>query len=150
LRRRSLLYLDAAAIVKLVSVERESAALRTAVARSRLVASELILVEVSRALGRLRADASERARLRREEQRVLAGLDLVPLTRLLLTSAGKLGPPRLRALDAVHIASALTLGSGLEFFVTYDRRQLDAASGTGLAALSPGGPLRDGPRFHAP
>jgi predicted nucleic acid-binding protein len=121
LRRRSLLYLDASAIVKLVSVERESAALRTAVARSRLVASELILVEVSRALGRL-PDASERARLRREEQRVLAGLDLVPLTRLLLTSAGKLGPPRLRALDAVHIASALTLGSGLEFFVTYDRR----------------------------
>jgi len=130
LRRRSLLYLDASAIVKLVSVEREFAALRTAVARSRLVASELILVEVSRALGRLRADASERARLRREEQRVLAGLDLVPLTRLLLTSAGKLGPPRLRALDAVHIASALTLGSGLWALASNSSSPTTAASST--------------------
>ena len=139
MRRRSLLYLDASAIVKLVLVERESVALRSAVARARLAASELVLVEVPRALARLRADSSERARIRHEEQRVLGGLDLVPLTRPVLTSAGRLGPPRMRSLDAVHITSALTFGAGLEAFVSYDRRQVGAAADAGLAVASPGG-----------
>ncbi len=139
MRRRSLLYLDASALVKLVLVERESVALRAAVARARLVASELVLVEVPRALARLRVDPSERARVRREEQRVLGGLDLVPVTRPVLDSAGRLGPARLRSLDAVHIMSALTFGSGLEAFVSYDRRQVGAAADAGLAVVSPGG-----------
>ena len=54
--------LDSSAIVKLVLVERESVALRTAFARARLPASELVLIEVprARALARLRADSSER------------------------------------------------------------------------------------------
>ncbi len=138
MRRRSLLYLDSSAIVKLVLVERESVALRTTVARARLAASELVLVEVPRALARTRADTSERARIRREEHRVLGGLDLVPLTRPLLASAGRLGPPRLRSLDAVHITCALTFDSGLEAFVSYDRRQVGAAADAGLAVVSPG------------
>lgn len=138
MKRRPLLYLDASAIIKLVLVEHESAAVRTAVARARLAASELVVTEVPRALARLRADAAEAARVRREEQRVLAGLDLVPLTRRLLSSAGRLAPPRLRTLDAVHVASALTLGSELDALVSYDRRQLDAAGRAGLAVTSPG------------
>lgn len=138
MRRRPLLYLDASAVVKLVLVERESMALRTALAPARLAASELVLVEVPRALGRMRANRSERARVRREEQRILAGLDLVALTRPLLTSAARLAPPSLRALDAVHVASALTFGAGLGSFVSYDRRQLDAAAGAGLTVVSPG------------
>lgn len=138
MRRRPLLYLDASAVVKLVLVERESVALRTAVAPARLAASEIVLVEVPRALGRLRATQSERARVRREEQRVLAGLDLVSLTRPLLTSAARLAPPSLRALDAVHVVSALTLGAGLDSLVSYDRRQLEAAAGVGVRVVSPG------------
>lgn len=140
MRRRPLLYLDASAIVKLVLVERESVALRTAVAPARLATSEIVLVEVPRALGRMRVKPSERARVRHEEQRVLAGLDLVALTRPLLMSAARLAPPSLRALDAVHVASALTFGAALGSFVSYDRRQLDAAAGVGLAVVSPGPP----------
>ena len=138
MKRQPLLYLDASAIVKLVLVEHESAAVRTAVGRARLAASELVVAEVPRALARLRSGTAEAARIRREERRVLAGLDLVPLTRPLLTSAGRLGPSRLRTLDAVHVASALTLGSELDALVSYDRRQLDAAGRAGLAVMSPG------------
>lgn len=138
MRRGALLYLDASAIVKLVLVERESMAVRATVARARLAASELVVAEVPRALARLRADASAAARVRREQKRVLAGLDLVPLTRLLLDSAGRLGPPRLRTLDAVHVVSAMSLGGDLEAFVSYDRRQLEAAAEVGLPVANPG------------
>ena len=136
MRRRPLLYLDVSAIVKLVLVEPESVALRTVATTARIAASELVVVEVARALGRVPANQSERARVRREEQRVLAGLDLVALTRPLLTSAGRLASPRLRSLDAVHVASALTFGTGVASFVSYDRRQLDAAADVGLTLES--------------
>lgn len=35
-----------------------------------------------------------------------------------------LGPATLRSLDAIHLASALTLGDDLLAVVTYDRRML--------------------------
>ncbi|MBA3421200.1 MAG: type II toxin-antitoxin system VapC family toxin [Thermoleophilaceae bacterium] len=137
-RRSLLLYLDASAVVKLVLLERESVALRTAVSAARLATSELVLAEVPRALARVRANATARARFRHESQRVLEGLDLVPLGRPLLSSSARLGPPRLRTLDAIHVASALAFASDLEAFVSYDRRQLEAAGDAGLRVISPG------------
>jgi predicted nucleic acid-binding protein len=130
--------LDSSAIVKLVLVERESVALRTAFARARLPASELVLIEVPRALARLRADSSERRGSGTRSSGSSEALDLVPLTRPVRTSAGRLGPPRMRSLDAVHVTSAVTFGSGLEASVSYDRRQLGAAADAGLAVVSPG------------
>ena len=44
----------------------------------------------------------------------------------------------LRTLDAVHIASAQTIGDSLEVLVTYDRRMLEAARSLGLPAEAPG------------
>lgn len=46
--------------------------------------------------------------------------------------------PGLRALDALHVASALSLERELAAFVTYDRRMLDAARKEGLPAHAPG------------
>jgi predicted nucleic acid-binding protein len=43
----------------------------------------------------------------------------------------------LRALDAIHVASALRLGGALSAFVSYDRRQLEAAAALGLPTASP-------------
>ena len=63
---------------------------------------------------------------------------LIEMTRRLLREAGALGPSRLRTLDAVHIASARSLGDDLDAFVSYDRRQLEAAAGAGLTVVSPG------------
>jgi len=138
-RRRSRLYLDASALVKTVVAEPESSALRAVIARADVAASELVLAEVPRALARLRFEEDgQRHGVGSQAARVLAGLDLVEVTRPLLASAGRLAPPRLRTLDAVHVASALALGDSLDAFVTYDRRQRSAAAAGGLAVLSPG------------
>jgi predicted nucleic acid-binding protein len=137
-RRRSLLYLDASALVKTIVAEPESPALRGAISTARVAASELVLTEVPRALARLRLEEGERSQVERERDRLLGGLDLVEVTQSILGSAARLPPPRLRMLDALHVASALALDEGLYAFVTYDRRQLAAAAGAGLRVSSPG------------
>ncbi|NUP20344.1 MAG: type II toxin-antitoxin system VapC family toxin [Streptomyces sp.] len=48
--------------------------------------------------------------------------------------------PGLRALDALHVASALSMEAELAAFVTYDRRMLDAARKEGLPSHAPGMP----------
>ncbi|WP_405947085.1 hypothetical protein OG588_10820 [Streptomyces prunicolor] len=45
---------------------------------------------------------------------------------------------QLRALDAIHVASALSLGEDLTALVTYDKRMLDTALAAGLRAHAPG------------
>lgn len=47
-------------------------------------------------------------------------------------------PGPIRSLDAVHIASAETLGSTLTSLVTYDIRMAEAARGVGLPVAMPG------------
>jgi uncharacterized protein len=62
---------------------------------------------------------------------------LRPLERDLLYGAGALAEPALRALDAIHVASAVDLDP-IEAFVTYDERQAAAARLAGLRTLAPG------------
>ncbi|MGW4012664.1 type II toxin-antitoxin system VapC family toxin [Streptomyces sp. NA03103] len=45
---------------------------------------------------------------------------------------------RLRTLDAIHVASALSLRDDLTALVTYDRRMLETARAEGLPAHAPG------------
>jgi predicted nucleic acid-binding protein len=45
---------------------------------------------------------------------------------------------RLRTLDAIHVASALSLRDDLTALVTYDRRMLETARTEGLASHAPG------------
>ncbi len=47
-------------------------------------------------------------------------------------------PGGLKSLDAIHIASAETLGEELIAFVTYDRRMAQVAESRGLPVASPG------------
>jgi uncharacterized protein len=47
-------------------------------------------------------------------------------------------PGSLRSLDAIHVASAMQLGSELTALVTYDQRMADAARGAGLPVAMPG------------
>ena len=55
----------------------------------------------------------------------------------LLGSAGTLLPAHLRSLDAIHLASALQLGTDLGSLVSYDQRMLDAARDLGIDVASP-------------
>ena len=56
----------------------------------------------------------------------------------LVRIASAVSPVGLRTLDAIHLASAIALGSALEAFVTYDRRLAKAAREAGLPVASPG------------
>lgn len=63
----------------------------------------------------------------------------VPLERSLLDRAADLRAPlALRSLDAVHLASALVLGTTLSAVVTYDARMTAAAVSLGLEVAAPG------------
>jgi predicted nucleic acid-binding protein len=134
-----LFYLDASALVKLVQTEPESSALRAFLDQADLVSSELVLTEVPRAIRRAVADDP---RLPSEPLIALAGevldaLALLPLDRALLAAAGALSEPALRALDAIHVASAAAV-SPVDGFVSYDERQSAAARLAGLRTIAPG------------
>ena len=62
---------------------------------------------------------------------------LAPITETLLDMAGRLGPPAVRTLDAIHLATALSMGATLRALVTYDRRMIEAAEHLGLPVASP-------------
>ena len=128
-----MIYLDASAIAKLVVAEAETDALRAWLGRRRSprVTSDLTRVEAPRACMR----AEPTALL--EAQRAIVRLSTVPLTRPLLAAAAALQPPGLRPLDAVHLASALALGTGLRAFVVYDDRLAAAARAHGLPVERP-------------
>ena len=55
----------------------------------------------------------------------------------LLDRAADLEPGELRALDAIHLASALEIGPDLGVMIAYDIRLRAAAEAYGLAVESP-------------
>ena len=48
-----------------------------------------------------------------------------------------MGPTLLRSLDALHLATALSVREEIGAFVTYDRSLAEAAKARGMAVLSP-------------
>ena len=134
----ALFYLDASALVKLVRDEPETAALRTYLEDADLVSSELVLTEVPRAIRRAAAHDSELPldRLTERAADLLEAVALLPLDRPLLAAAGGLPEPALRALDAIHVAAAIDLGT-IDAFVSYDERQSAAARLAGLRTAAP-------------
>lgn len=117
--------------MKLVVEEAESNALRRWLGRPRLIGSALLEAELMRAVRRARPDALEQART------VLETVGLVPVDEGVLRSAEELTPAALRTLDAIHLATALTLRLENLTLVTYDQRMLDAARALGLVVASP-------------
>jgi uncharacterized protein len=127
-------YLDSSAIVKLIVPEVGSRALSTAVnGFDDAVTSEIAVVEVTRAIQRTGLDQ----RFGRTDD-VLRRLILLAVDAEVIALARHLEPADLGTLDAVHVASALSLGLDDLTFVGYDRRQLTAAHVAGLAVASPG------------
>ena len=136
----ALFYADASALVKLVVDEPETAALRAYLDGADLISSELVLTEIPRAINRA---AATNLTLPRERLLALAGelldaIGLLAVDRALLIAAGTLAEPRLRALDAIHVATAISAGP-LDAFVTYDERQGATARLLGLRTTAPAG-----------
>lgn len=135
----AIFYVDASALVKLVREEPESSALRAYLEGADLLSSELVLAEVPRAVHRAAAQDPELPvdLLLERVGELLDAVALRPLDRALLAGAGAIAEPSLRALDAIHVASAVGL-EPIEAFVTYDERQAAAARLAGLRTMTPG------------
>ena len=129
-----LLYLDSSALVKLVVAEAETGALLQVLAAwPHRVTSALAICEVLRAT---RRSTNDRTALERAGQ-VVDGVHCLPIEAYLLQRAGLMEPIALRSLDAIHLASALSLGADLGAAVIYDVRLADAARANGLEVLMP-------------
>lgn len=126
-------YLDTSAVVKLVMRERETTALRRDLRHwPRRASSSLLRVELLRAIKR-----AGLPRLGAPARRHLTAISLIRIDDGLLERAGDLDPASLRSLDAIHLASAMALGSDLGVVVTYDDRMLQGAAALGLPTTSP-------------
>lgn len=126
------IYLDSSALVKLLTPEQETPALRSWLkGRTRLVTSGLAQVEVTRAAHRLSPEHVQLA------DQILSGVGTLALTPAILRGAASILPGEpLRSLDAIHVASALQLPD-LDYLVTYDTRMTHAARQLGLPVLAP-------------
>jgi predicted nucleic acid-binding protein len=126
-------YIDASALVKLFKIERETAAFRDALREWPVqVASELIEVEAictARRIGG--ADILERAKAALEK------LTLIPLSRPIIELATDPQIPALRAMDAIHLATALTVREDLGTVFVYDTDLHAAALAHDLRPLAP-------------
>jgi len=126
-------YVDTSALVKLVVAEAQTTALQTWITTTttQLVSSDLARTELLRAVRRGASDQVVQARA------VLDSLSLLTVSTTVFESAGHLNPAVLRTLDALHLASALSLGDDLEGLVTYDERLAEAARSHGIAVVAP-------------
>jgi uncharacterized protein len=136
-----MIYLDSAAVVKLVHAEAESQALRdwlTERADAGWVSSVLVEVESFRALARHAPEAVTRL------PPVLDLIDMVDLDPGIRALAQTITPATVRSLDAIHLATALRIRGQLTSFVTYDKRLADAAAVAGLTVDAPTKEMRPG------
>jgi len=126
-------YVDASALVKLFKAERETEAFRAALADWPVqVASELIRVEAICTARRL-GDADV---LRRAEA-ALERIDLVPLSPEIVELATGPHTPPLRAMDAIHLATALNMREDIGAIFVYDSDLHVAAAAHDLNPLAP-------------
>ncbi len=129
-----MIYLDSAAVVKLVHAEPESAALRAWLderAETQWISSVLTEIESFRALARYAPEAASRL------PAVLDQIDLIDLDQRIRMLAQTVTPATVRSLDAIHLGTALRSRPSLTSFVTYDKRLLDAAQAAGLPIDAP-------------
>ena len=127
-----LLYLDSSAIVKLVVPEPETKALRVLL-RSwpERVSSVMARIEVERVARRIGGGAVRRART------VLSRIALIHLDEEVVRVGAAIDPPELRTLDAIHLATAVSMGRDLGAFCAYDVRLGGAAVSKDIEVLAP-------------
>jgi predicted nucleic acid-binding protein len=129
-------YADTSALVKLLIAEAETEAVGAylASASDRTTSSELTIAELIRTVARAGGDAASAGLLLRQ-------LDLLAVEEGGLWRAGRLPSPPgtfLRTSDAIHLIAAMELAEA--DFMTYDRRQAQAAESCGFTVIAPGRP----------
>jgi uncharacterized protein len=120
--------------LKIIFREAESEGLRAWLASNPdpiQASSEIVRTEVGRACRKLGPDSAE------DGLGLVASLSLIPVTRDVLDSAVGAEPLSVRSLDAIHLASAMSIQVELAAFVAYDRRLQAAAQQLGLPLVAP-------------
>jgi len=126
-----LVYLDASAIVKLIRIEPESTALRRESGEwPELVTSIVGEIEVLRVTRRAGLAATT-------AERVLGQMTILALDEDVREHAALIADPVLRTLDAIHLATALSIADDLDGFVCYDVRLGSEARRSGLEVIAP-------------
>lgn len=125
-------YIDTSALLSVVFDEANAKGLRPLLG-SIFYTSQITRVELIRAVYRLAPDREKVAR------DILEGVTIVPMRPAILTQAERLPEKiKIRALDAIHIATANTLDSvRIHGFITYDRQMAKAAEEMGFQVLAP-------------
>ncbi|MEY2442573.1 MAG: uncharacterized protein QOJ46_1999 [bacterium] len=118
--------------MKLALGEEHWEAVRAELARwGGIVSSVLLTVEAVRACARYGPEYATQA------EAGLGEVALLPIDSVVLARAARLAPSALRSLDAIHLATALSLGADLGVLIAYDARLLDAATQQGVTVAQP-------------
>lgn len=127
-------YLDSSAYAKLVLEQAGHVELRRELAewRDGYVSSALLAVEAIRACARYGPAYA------REARAWLEGVALLAIDDPVLNEAALLEPPALCSLDAIHLATALSVRDEIGALFTYDDRLAGAAERHGLPVARPG------------
>jgi predicted nucleic acid-binding protein len=124
-------YLDASAFIKLILDEPESQALDVAIDPFRWTSSALLEVEVTLGVRRRHRAAVDAVRA------LLGAVRMIEIDADIRRAAAGLDDPGLRSLDAIHLATALSLGDRCGAFFAYDERLIAAARAHGLTVTVP-------------
>ncbi len=138
-------FFDSSALVKAYHREDGSDAVRRLLGDGEVVVSHLTVAEIASALGRRVREgglyAADRDLAVAALETNLADYRVVPVSRVVVRRAcGLLAAHRLRAADAIQLASCLWLREqlgDLDDMVVYDDRLAVAARAEGLATLAP-------------
>lgn len=128
-----MIYLDASALVTLVTGRPYANELREFLAQSPelpMGTSTVGFIETVRTLDRVGSYPTAM-------QDLLASFTEILVTDEIRDAAATM-PGVVRTLDAVHIASAQAIGDVLAFLVSYDKRMLDIARSVGIPIAAPG------------
>jgi predicted nucleic acid-binding protein len=128
-----MIYLDASALVTLVTGRPHASELRDFLTRSPempMGTSTIGIIETVRTLDRV-------GNYPTALQDLLTDFTEILVTDEIRDAAATL-PGSVRTLDAIHIASAQIIGDALAFLVSYDKRMLDVAHSVGIPIAAPG------------
>lgn len=131
--RQGVLYLDSSALIKLIFEEPETSSLAEFLdAWPTRASSSLASIEVLRTAQLVNDDP-----VTGYARHLLAHVHLIRPDDPVLAAAMHVEPASLRALDAIHLATALSFGHELAGMVVYDRRLAEAARRAGLTVWAP-------------
>lgn len=130
--------MDTSALTKLIIAEQESDALTIWIAEQAEADESLTTSDVGR-IELMRTAARRNDEEIVDHARYVANrINSASVTEEIVARAEGIGPPTLRSLDAIHLASAVSIRDELRAFVSYDKRLLEAARAEGLTVVSPG------------